>query len=102
MISVAIIGYIVLLLLLVLLGLGFRMQENRQTTSSEASKPTSRSSAWFSGALVLAVLDGYVMLMHWSYNDHVSALTACAVVIALFLLCGVIALIREKQQPRNS
>ena len=100
--SVAVIGYIVLLLLLVLLGLGFRMQENRKSASAEAAKSPSRSSAWFSGALVLAVLNGYVMLMHRAYHDNIPALTACAVVIALFLLCGVIALICERRQQRNS
>ena len=77
--SVAVIGYIVLLLLLVLLGLGFRMQENRKSDSDEAAKSLSRSSAWFSRALVLAVLNGYVMLMHRAYHDNIPALTACAV-----------------------
>lgn len=99
--SVAVIGYIVLLLLLVLLGLGFRMQENRKNDSDEAAKSLSRASAWFSGALILAVLNGYVMLMHRAYHDNTSALTACAVIIALFPLCGVIALIRERRQQRN-
>lgn len=94
--SVAIVGYLLLLLLLVGLGIGARIQENKRN-SEDTPKPA-RSRSWFVGALVTAVLFGYVILMQWSYNDHTAALTAYAAVIVLFLLLGLIARLRERKQ----
>ncbi len=94
--SVAIVGYILLLLLLIGLGIGARIQENKQ--DSEDAPKTARSRAWFVGALVTAVFFGYVILMQWPYNDHTAALTAYAAVIVLFLLLGLIARMRERKQ----
>ena len=94
--SVAIVGYILLLLLLVGLGLVFRMRENHQ--KSENMPKAARSRSWFAGALCTAVLFGYVILMQWPYNDHAAALIAYAAVIVLFLLLGLIARMRERKQ----
>lgn len=94
--SVAIVGYILLLLLLVVLGIVARIQENKQ--DSDNAPKTARSRAWFICALLTAVFFGYVILMQWPYNDHTATLIAYAVVIVLFLVLGLIARIREWKQ----
>lgn len=92
--SVAIIGYLLLLLLLVGLGIVARIQENKRN-SDDAPKPA-RSRSWFVCALATAVLFGYVILMQWPHNNHATALTAYAAVIVLFLLLGLIARLWER------
>lgn len=94
--SVAIIGYILLLLLLIGLGIVARIQENKQ--DSDDAPKTARSRVWFVRALITAVFFGYVILMQWPHNDHAAALIAYAAVIVLFLLLGLIARIRERKQ----
>lgn len=94
--SVAIVGYILLLLLLVGLGIGARMWENKP--DSDDTPKTARSRSWFVCALITAVFFGYVILMQWPYNDHAAALTAYAAVIVLFLVLGLIARIQERKQ----
>ncbi len=94
--SVAIIGYILLLLLLIGLGIVARIQENKQ--ASDDAPKTARSHAWFVCALITAVFFGYMILMQWPHNDHAAALITYAAVIVLFLLLGLIARIREQKQ----
>ena len=94
--SVAIVCYILLLLLLIVLGIVARIQENKQ--DSDDTPKAARSHAWFVGALVTAVLFGYVILMQWPYNDHAAALTTYAAVIVLFLVLGLIARMRESKK----
>ena len=94
--SVAIVGYILLLLLLVGLGIGARIQENKQ--DSDNTPKAARSRVWFVRALATAVFYGYVILMQWPYNDHTATLIAYAAVIVLFLLLGLLARIRERKQ----
>lgn len=94
--SVAIVGYILLLLLLIGLGIGARMQENKQ--DSDDTPKAARSRTCFVCALITAVFFGYVILMQWPYNDHAAALTAYAAVIVLFLVLGLIARIQERTQ----
>lgn len=94
--SVAIVGYILLLLLLIVLGVGARMQENKQ--DSDDTPKAARSRTCFVCALITAVFFGYVILMQWPYNDHAAALTAYAAVIVLFLVLGLIARMRERKQ----
>ena len=94
--SVAIIGYILLLLLLIGLGIVARIQENKQ--DSDDAPKTARSREWFVCALITAVFFGYMILMQWPYNDHAAALISYAAVIVMFLLLGLIARIRERKQ----
>ena len=94
--SVAIVGYILLLLLLVGLGIGARMWENKQ--DSDDAPKAARSRSCFVCALITAVFFGYVIRMQWPYNDHAAALTAYAAVIVMFLLLGLIARIQERKQ----
>lgn len=94
--SVAIIGYILLLLLLIGLGIVARIQENKQ--DSDDAPKTACSREWFVCALITAVFFGYMILMQWPYNDHAAALISYAAVIVMFLLLGLIARIRERKQ----
>ena len=94
--SVAIVGYTLLLLLLIGLGIVARIQENKQ--DSDDAPKAARSRVWFVRALFIAVLYGYVILMQWPYNDHTATLIAYAAVIVMFLVLGLIARIRERKQ----
>ena len=94
--SVAIVGYILLLLLLIGLGIVARIQENKQ--NSDDVPKAARSRSCFVCALSTAVFYGYVILMQWPYNDHAAALITYAAVIVMFLLLGLIARMRERKQ----